>query len=156
MLIRFDPFREVDRFADEVWGKRPQRGSSMPIDLQRSGDEFVALFDLPGVSPESIEITADKHVLTVKAERTSTRIEGTETLLTERRTGTFTRQLRLGVGVDYERVTANYEDGVLRVTIPVAEQAKPHRVQVSVTPAPTAIDSGSDAQTETVEVEKVA
>jgi HSP20 family protein len=151
MLIRFDPFREVDRLADEVWGgRRPQR-ASMPVDLYRDGDRFVALVDLPGVSPETIDITAEKNVLTIKAERSESRSEGTESLVTERRSGTFFRQLRLGDGLDVERVEATYENGVLRVTIPVAEKALPRRIQVSVGSA-----GAVGTVSETAEVEKVA
>jgi HSP20 family protein len=151
MLIRFDPFREVDRLADEVWGGRRPRSASMPVDLYRDGDRFVALVDLPGVSPETIDITADYNVLTIKADRSETRNEGTESLVTERRSGTFSRQLRLGDGLDVEHVDASYENGVLRVTIPVAEKALPRRIQVSVGSA-----GANGPVSETAEVEKVA
>jgi HSP20 family protein len=159
MLIRFDPLREVDRLANQAWGqRRPGSGFSMPVDVYRAGDEFVALIDVPGVSPESIEITADEHVLTVKAQRSETH-ESADKLVTERRTGTFTRQLRLGDGLDVDRVQASYENGVLKVTIPVAEKAKPRKVQISVTPAnqaePTELAEGSEAAAD-AEVAKVA
>jgi HSP20 family protein len=159
MLIRFDPFREVDRLANQAWGQRRPGGSfSMPVDVYRAGDEFVALIDVPGVNPESIEVTADEHVLTVKAERSETH-QSADKLVTERRTGVFTRQLRLGDGLDVDRVQASYENGVLKVTIPVAEKAKPRKVQISVTPAvqaeQTELANGSEP-TADAEVAKVA
>jgi len=136
MLIRFDPFKEVDRLAGQAWAERRPVGLSMPVDVYRQGDDFVALFDVPGVSPDTIEITADEQVLTVKAHR-SEASESVDKLVTERRTGSFTRQLRLGDGLDVDRVQASYDNGVLRVTIPVAERARPRRVEISVTPATT-------------------
>ena len=133
MVMRFDPFRELDRLNQELWGGQSQRRSSgMPMDAYRQGDTFFIHFDLPGVDPSSIDLTVEKNVLTVRAER---RLEwggeGTEVLVAERQQGTYSRQLFLGETLDPDRIQANYEQGVLTLTIPVAEAAKPRRVQVS-------------------------
>ena len=138
MLLRFDPFREVERLADEAWGGRRIRGRSMPIDVYREGEGFVALIDLPGVDPQSIELTVDKNVLSVTAVRHERNDKGTHKLISERVSGQFVRRLYLGDGLDLDNVKAAYEHGVLKVTIPVAEQAKPRKVSVSVSlPEPT-------------------
>ena len=92
----------------------------------------MAFLDLPGVSPESIELTVDKHDLTVAAERSEPQFEGAQTLVRERPTGRFARRLRLGEGLDLEHVNAEYEHGVLKVSIPSAEQAMPRRVEVRI------------------------
>jgi HSP20 family protein len=141
MLLRFDPFREVERLADEAWGGRRVRGRSMPIDVYREGQEFVALVDLPGVDPESIEMSVAKKVLSVDAERHGSSNQDTQKLISERVTGHFTRRLYLGDGIDLDQIKAAYEHGVLKVTIPVAEQALPRKVSVSVSvpePSPEA------------------
>jgi HSP20 family protein len=140
MLVRFDPFREVDRLADQAWGQRRVLRTAVPIDVHRVGNEFVALLDLPGVSPDTIQITVDKRDLTVSAEREPLRSDGAETLVRERPTGRFSRRLRLGEGLDLEHVNAEYKNGVLTVSIPLAEQAKPRRVEVRI--APQVIHSG--------------
>ena len=143
MLVRFDPFREVDRLADQAWGQRRVLRSAVPIDVHRVGNDFVAFLDLPGVSPETIQITVDKHDLTVSAERVALKPEGSETWVRERPTGRFTRRLHLGDGFDLEHVSAEYEHGVLKVSMPLAEQAKPRRVEVRV--APPVLESESDS-----------
>jgi HSP20 family protein len=132
MLVKFDPFREVDRLAEQAWGPRRAVRPVVAIDVHRIGNEFVAFLDLPGVSPETIELTLDKHDLTVAAERFALPSEETETLVRERPTGRFVRRLHLGEGLDLEHVTAEYEHGVLKVSIPLAEQATPRRVEVKV------------------------
>lgn len=134
MIVKFDPFREFDRLADQAWGPRRVACSTAPIDVHRVGNEFVALFDLPGASPESIGLTVDKNDLTVTAERHGERPDGAETLVRERPTGRFVRRLRLGDGLDLEHVDAEFENGVLKVTIPLAEEAKPRQVEVRVAP----------------------
>ena len=102
----------------------------MPIDAYRVGDTFVVEFDLPGVSPDSIDLTVERNVLTVHASRTRSLDEQTEMLVAERPYGTFSRQLFLGETLDNDRIAANYHDGVLRLEIPVAEQAKPKKVAI--------------------------
>ncbi|MFE4052338.1 Hsp20/alpha crystallin family protein [Streptomyces sp. YIM B13518] len=132
MLMRTDPFREFDRLAQQVFGATPAgRPSAMPMDAYRSGDDFIVHFDLPGIDPETIELDVERNVLNVRAERRSPAPEGAETVVAERPTGTFTRQLFLGETLDTERIDASYESGVLTLRIPVAEQAKPRRIQIT-------------------------
>ncbi|MEU4653800.1 Hsp20/alpha crystallin family protein [Streptomyces sp. NPDC023723] len=130
MLMRTDPFREFDRLAQQVLGTSTARPAAMPMDAYRSGDDFVVHFDLPGIDPESIELDVERNVLSVRAERRSPAPEGAETVVAERPTGTFTRQLFLGETLDTDRVDASYDAGVLTLRIPVAEQAKPRRIQI--------------------------
>jgi HSP20 family protein len=129
MLMRTDPFRDLDRLAQQVFGST--RPAAMAMDAYRSGDEFVVHFDLPGIDPESIELDVERNVLNVRAERTSPALEDSELLVAERPTGTFTRQLFLGDTLDTERIEAAYDVGVLTLRIPVAEQAKPRRIQIT-------------------------
>ncbi|MBW3548096.1 MAG: Hsp20/alpha crystallin family protein [Actinobacteria bacterium] len=128
MLMRFDPFRELDRWAPEVAGNRP---SVVPMDAYRHGDHFTVHFDLPGIDPSSIDLTVDKDVLTVSARRSWEPDESQEVLIAERPQGTFTRQLFLGDNLDAEHVEAGCDQGVLTVTIPVAESAKPRKVEIT-------------------------
>ncbi|MEU0007051.1 Hsp20/alpha crystallin family protein [Streptomyces sp. NPDC006314] len=130
MLMRTDPFREFDRLAQQVLGANA-RPSAMPMDAYRSGDDFLVHFDLPGIDPETIELDVERNVLSVRAERRSPAPEDAEMLVAERTTGTFTRQLFLGDTLDTDRIDASYEAGVLTLRIPVAEQAKPRRIQIS-------------------------
>ena len=129
MLMRFDPFREFERLSQQAWGQN--RWSVLPMDAYRHGDQFLVHFDLPGADPSSIELTVEKNVLTVKAERQWQRGEGDEVIVSERPQGSFTRQLFLGETLDTDSIQANYENGVLTVTIPVAEKAKPRKVEIS-------------------------
>jgi HSP20 family protein len=131
MLMRTDPFRDFDRLTQQVLGT-PARPAAMPIDAYRQGDEFVVQFDLPGVETDSIDLTVEKNVLTVHAERRRTDVEGLEMLVGERPQGTFSRQLFLGETLDTERIDANYADGVLTLRLPIAEKAKPRRVPINV------------------------
>jgi len=127
--MRTDPFRQLDRLASEVFGT-PARPAAMPIDAWRKGDHFVVQFDLPGVRADSIDLTVEKNVLTVHAERTRESDESVELLVAERPQGTFSRQLFLGETLDTDRIDANYADGVLTLEIPVAESAKPRKVSI--------------------------
>jgi HSP20 family protein len=131
MLMRTDPFRELDRVAQQVFGTSA-RPAAMPIDAYRKGDEFVVMFDLPGVDPNSINLTVERNVLTVHAERGRPEENGVELLIGERPQGTFSRQLFLAETLDTERIAAEYTDGVLTLRVPVREQAKPRRVDISV------------------------
>jgi len=131
MLMRTDPFRELDRVAQQVFGTAG-RPAAMPIDAYRKGDEFVVLFDLPGCDPATINLTVERNVLAVHAERRRPTDEDVELLIGERPTGTFSRQLFLADTLDSERIVADYTDGVLRLRVPVKEQAKPRRVDISV------------------------
>ncbi|MFF4588827.1 Hsp20/alpha crystallin family protein [Streptomyces sp. NPDC000345] len=130
MLMRTDPFREFDRLAQQIFGTA-EHPAVMPMDAYRSGDDFLVHFDLPGIDPETIELDVERNVLNVRAERRSPAPEGAETIVAERPTGTFTRQLFLGDTLDTDRIDASYEAGVLTLRIPVAEQAKPRRIQIS-------------------------
>ncbi|WP_200308773.1 Hsp20/alpha crystallin family protein [Streptomyces adelaidensis] len=130
MLMRTDPFREFDRLAQQVFGSN-SRPAVMPMDAYRSGEEFVVHFDLPGADPETIDLDVERNVLNVRAERRSPAPEDSELIADERPTGTFTRQLFLGDTLDVDRVDASYEAGVLTLRIPVAEKAKPRKIQIS-------------------------
>lgn len=142
MLMRTDPFRELDRLFQQVVGT-PARPAAMPLDAYRDGDRFFAEFDLPGVDPDSIDLTVEKNVLTVHASR-SRRSGDAEHIVSERPQGTFSRQLFLGETLDSDRVEASYKDGVLVVQIPVAEKAKPRKVAINADArGATAIDAES-------------
>jgi HSP20 family protein len=130
-LIRFDPFREFDRMFDQAVNQARQ--PSFPMDAYRHGDTIVVHFDLPGVDPSSIDIEYERQALTVSAERSWQRTEGDQLLAAERVHGKFQRQILLGEGLDTDRLKANYERGVLTVTIPVAEKAKPRKIDVEIT-----------------------
>jgi HSP20 family protein len=144
MLMRTDPFRDFDRLAQQVLGT-PARPAAMPIDAYRRGDEFVVEFDLPGVDTSTIELTVEKNVLTVHAQRRRADLEGVELLVGERPQGTFSRQLFLGDSLDSDRIEANYVNGVLILKLPVAEKAKPRRVPITLAePAHTAINTQSE------------
>src|SRR5919107_6409727 len=135
MLMRTDPFREVDRLTQQVFGNLPgtwSRPTAMPMDAYRVGDEFVVVFDLPGVSPEAIELDVERNVLTVKAERRPTAAgDNVEMQVAERPLGVFSRQLFLGDTLDVDHIDASYDAGVLTLRIPIAERAKPRRIAVN-------------------------
>ena len=147
MLMRFDPFRELDRLAQQTLGSPANgRWTGMPMDGYRHGDHYTLHFDLPGVDPGSIDLTVEKNVLTVTAERRWQPEEGMDVLVAERPQGRVSRQLFLGDGLDSERIEASYDAGVLTVHIPVAEQAKPRKVEIQGgTSGPRAIDAESSA-----------
>ena len=130
MLMRFDPFREMDRIA-QMATEAAQTPRSFPLDAYRRGDKFIVQFDLPGVDASSIELTVERNVLTVRGERRFARQEGDEIIAAERPQGMFTRQLFLGDTLDGERISAAYDDGVLTLTIPISERAKPRKVEIS-------------------------
>lgn len=143
MLMRTDPFRDFDRLAQQVFGT-PARPAAMPIDAYRKGDEFLIHFDLPGVDASSIDLTVEKNVLTVHAERRRAESDDVELVVGERPQGTFSRQLFLGETLDAEALSADYADGVLTIRVPVAEKAKPRRVQVNAGSAATPIEAQSE------------
>ena len=130
MLMRTDPFRDLDRLTQQVFGTAT-RPAAMPIDAYRRGEEFIVELDLPGVQPDSIDLTIEKNVLTVHAERRRDDTEGLELLVGERPHGTFSRQLFLGDTLDTDAIQADYVDGVLTLRLPVAERAKPRRVAIN-------------------------
>lgn len=135
MLMRTDPFREFDRLTQQVFSNAAgtwSRPTAMPMDAYRVKDEFVVAFDLPGVDPGAIELNIERNVLTVKAERRPTVTdESVEMQVSERPLGVFSRQLFLGDTLDTGRIKADYDAGVLTLRIPIAEQAKPRKIEIS-------------------------
>ena len=130
MLMRTDPFRELDRLTQQVLGTAA-RPAAMPMDAYRHGDEFYIHFDLPGIDPDSISLTVEQNVLTVRADRAPAQADGAQMIVAERPYGTFTRQVFLGETLDAENIAADYAAGVLTLTIPVREAAKPRSIQVT-------------------------
>ena len=136
MLMRSEPFTEVNRLAQQLFGATPvgtwSRPTAMPADAFRNGDEFVIAFDLPGVEADAIDVDVERDVLTVRAERRPIDLgEQATSQLSERPLGVFSRQLFLGDALDTERIDAAYENGVLVLRIPIAEKAKPRKVAVT-------------------------
>jgi HSP20 family protein len=132
MMIRTDPFTVFDQLTRQLTGQSA-RPNVMPMDAYRSGDEFVVAFDLPGVDPEAIDVSVERNVLTVKAERPGITVgEDGQVKISERPQGTFSRQVFLGDNLDTDHIDASYEAGVLRLRIPVAEQAKPRKIEIGV------------------------
>ena len=129
MLMRTDPFRELDRLTQQVLGTSA-RPAVMPMDAWRDGDTFHVEFDLPGVESESIDLDVERNVLTIRAERPVAEPAG-EQIAAERPRGVFSRQLILGDNLDLDKITAGYDDGVLRLQIPVAEKAKPRKIEIT-------------------------
>lgn len=127
--LRFDPFRDFDRLAAEVFGTA-RTPSLMPMDCLRTGDQFVVRFDLPGIDPDTLDVSAENQTLTVRAERTRNDPQDATYLVSERPSGTYSRQLVLGDGLAVDDIRAEYRDGVLTLTIPVAERAKPRRIEI--------------------------
>jgi HSP20 family protein len=137
MLMRTDPFRELDRLTQQAFGTNPgtwSRPTAMAMDAYRAGDEFVVSFDLPGVSPDAIDLDVERNVLTVKAERRPAATgEHVEMQVAERPLGVFSRQLFLGDTLDTDHIDASYEAGVLTLRIPIAEKAKPRKISIANT-----------------------
>lgn len=149
-ILRFDPFRDFDRMAEQLFGgggARSQAARSFPMDAYRRGDRFFIHLDLPGVDPDSIDLTTENNVLTIRAERRFPVEENDELLVSERPQGTFSRQLFLGDTLDTDRTSASYEQGVLTLEIPVAEQAKPRRIRITGADAAQTIE-GSASRSE--------
>jgi HSP20 family protein len=166
MLTAYDPFAATNaafRALDQLTGRtgsmtaRPLSG--MPMDAYKVGDNFVAHFDLPGVDPGSIDLSIENNTLTVTAERSLPQLEGAEWAVAERPYGSYTRQLVLGRSLDSDRLEASYHDGVLTVSIPVAEKARARKITVTRADAPAAVEartiegesSSSAAQAKAVE-----
>ena len=134
MLMRTDPFRELDRLAQQLLGSSGtwSRPATMPMDAYREGDVYVIALDLPGVSTDAIDIDVERNMLTVKAERRPTaKGENVQMELSERPLGAFSRQLMLADTLDTEHIDASYDAGVLTVRIPIAERAKPRKISIS-------------------------
>jgi HSP20 family protein len=128
--MRTDPFRQFDRLAEQVLGTAA-RPAAMPMDAWRSGNEFVVELDLPGIDPASIDLDIERNVLTIRADRQPVTGPEVELVVAERPRGVFSRQVFLGDTLDGGRINASYQEGVLRLTIPVAEQAKPRKIAIS-------------------------
>jgi HSP20 family protein len=136
MLMRTDPFRELDRLTQQFFGGQSpgtwSRPTPMPMDAYRQGDQYVVAFDLPGISPDAIDLDVERNVLTVKAERRPLELgDDVEMEVAERPLGVFSRQLFLGDTLDADHIEASYEAGVLTLKIPVAEQAKPRKIAIA-------------------------
>ena len=136
MLMRTDPFREIDRLTQQFFGNQApgtwSRPTPMPMDAYRQGDQYVVSFDLPGISPDAIDLDVERNVLTVKAERRPLELgDDVEMQVAERPLGAFSRQLFLGDTLDADHIEASYEAGVLTLKIPVAEQAKPRKISIT-------------------------
>ncbi len=127
-MMRFDPFRELDRLAQPPWSAR----ASVPLDVYRKGEKFIVRVDLPGIDPASLDLTVERNVLSIKAERTWAPADDDEVLVAERPQGTFTRRLFLSEGLDADKITAQYEHGVLTVTVPVAASAKSRKIDITL------------------------
>lgn len=139
MSLTYDPFREMERlFSTAVGARGPQ---PMPIDLFRDGDHYVLSADLPGIDPGSVDIDVDGQQLTIRAERSIAATEGVKWLSRERSGGSFLRQFTLGQGLDTEAIAATYNEGVLTITIPVSERAKPRKIAVTSSSSSRAIDA---------------
>lgn len=130
MLMRTDPFRDLDRLTQQVFGTTA-RPAAMPMDAYRKGTDFYVHFDLPGVDPDSIDLTVEQNVLTIRADRPQKSPAGAEMIVSERPTGSFSRQLFLGETLDADNISADYHAGVLTLTIPVREAAKPRRLAIN-------------------------
>ena len=144
MVMRFEPFRDFDRLTEELFHGGRVR-PPMPMDAYRKGDDFIVHFDLPGVDSDSIDLTVEKNVLTVKAERRHELGDDVEVLISERPQGTYVRRVFLGEALDVDKLKAHYDTGVLTVTIPVAESAKPRKVEITAGGGPKAIEAETPA-----------
>jgi HSP20 family protein len=128
-LMRFDPFRDLDRFSERMLG--PSGARSMPMEAFRRGDQFVVALELPGVNPSDVDVTVERNVVNIRATRRGLRTEGDEVIIDERPQGEFSRQLFLGDNLDASKLAAEFDRGVLKLTIPVAESSKPRRIQIA-------------------------
>lgn len=147
MATRWDPFQEMDRLFSSL-ATSARESTGMPMDLFRSGDHYVLAIDLPGVDPGTIDVSVEDRTLTIRAERTARSGGDVQWLVRERPTGTFARQLTVGRGLALDRISASYADGILSLTIPVSEEAKPRKIDVAHSGMPTAIeqDAGTKKQ----------
>jgi len=128
--MSFDPFSDLDRLTGALLGSRPGP-KFMPVDLYRDGDQYILNADLPGVDPGSVDVDVDGQLLTIRAERTAAAAEGAKWLSQERAYGSYLRQFSLGEGIDAAGISAQYDNGVLSVIIPMGEKAKPRKIEVA-------------------------
>ncbi|WP_454293408.1 Hsp20/alpha crystallin family protein [Salana multivorans] len=146
MARTYDPFRELDRLMGQMLTTE-RASAQMPMDLYRAGDHYVLAMDLPGVDPASIDVNVEDRTLTIRAERATSAAGDVQWLAKERASGTYARQLTVGRGLALDQISAGYSDGVLTLTIPVAQEAKPRRIEVQHGAAPTVITSVTDDAT---------
>jgi len=145
MATRFDPFQELDRLVGQVLTAE-RASATMPMDLYRSGDHYVVHVDLPGADPGTIDVNVEDRTLTIRAQRTARSEQGdVQWLAKERPVGTYARQLTVGRGLKLDAIAATYTDGVLTLSIPVAEEAKPRRIEVQHGTQATQITADADA-----------
>ena len=128
MATMFTPFNDFDRLAASLFARQGLR--EMPMDLYRDGDQYILRADLPGIDPESVDVDVDGQLLTIRAERELPEVQDVQWITRERQSSSFVRQLNLGQGIDIQNIAANYDNGVLTVTIPVSAQAKPRKIHV--------------------------
>jgi HSP20 family protein len=143
MLMRTDPFRELDRLTQQLFGQNGtwSRPAVMPMDAYRDGEQFVVHFDLPGMDPSSVDLNVERNVLTVKAERVPSYGDDVELQVAERPRGVFSRQLFLGDTLNPDQIEASYDAGVLTLRIPIAEKAKPRKIEITGDGAPKQINA---------------
>ena len=139
--MTFDPFGDIERLTNGLTQSMRTGPRSVPVDLFRDGDRYVLSADLPGVDPGSIDIDLDGNLLTIRAERTSAVYGDAQWLVQERRAGSYVRQFTLGDGVDTQAISANYENGVLSLVIPLSERAKPRKISVESSGSQTSISA---------------
>jgi HSP20 family protein len=154
MLMRFDPYRELDRLTEQLTSTAAWAPRGFPMDAYRRGEQFIVHFDLPGVDPEAIELTVEQNVVTVRAERRFEPRQGDEVFVAERPHGAYTRQIFLGDTLDPENLRADCEHGVLTITIPIAATAKPRRVQVGGSPDARTIEPQAAGGAQTAPAER--
>jgi HSP20 family protein len=135
IMLGFEPLiHEFDRLAQQLWGTTVGTAAlpaAMPMDVWREDDKFVVVIDLPGIAPDSIDVSVDHGTLSVRAERPAVGDQGRDWVIAERSRGVFNRQLFLGDQLDTDHISADYTDGVLRLTVPVAEQAQPRKIAIT-------------------------
>lgn len=144
-LMRFDPFRELDRLAEQTLSVGARALRTMPMEALRRGDQFLVYLDVPGVHPEDIDLTVERNVVSVRARRAPARQEGDEVIIDERPYGEFARQLFLGDNLDPDGMSADTRNGVLTLTIPISEASKPRRVELSSETGSSTEDTSSGA-----------
>ena len=147
-MATYDPLRDLERFANTFIEGARRGPRQMPMDLYRDGDHYVLTADLPGIDPGSVDIDVDGQLLTIRAERTLPSGDGVKWITREREAGSFLRQLSLGQGIDTESIAASYRNGVLSVTIPVSEKAKPRKVAVSTDDDSPVIEAHESPETQ--------
>ncbi|MBF6212528.1 Hsp20/alpha crystallin family protein [Nocardia puris] len=144
-MLRFDPFHDIDTVARQLLGETTGTARAprfMPMDLYKAGDHYVLNADLPGVDPGSVDVSVDNGTLTLRAQRSLPSEDGVQWIASERFAGTYMRQLSLGDNVDADKISATYDNGVLSVIIPVAERAKPRRIEIAGGSSPKTIEAG--------------